>query len=512
MSTSLPRTSCRVRGIGAGSGADVAGRRGGGRGVRLCRRGRRLCQGAPAIRPHHRHFPSGEASLREHVVAAESAIAAVSDASRAAAEDEEQFRLIAAVAARGTLPGLRAQRRTQHSGRGGIGFTWNTMRICICAVRSWLRHCSSGDSPQRCLRSAPRPAPFREQPGPAAEAEELRKRIHADAAEIAALDKKAQRDKLIETGYVMPHWPKPWSRGRRRGAIRDRGRVPRGGRQAPRLLDYRMVILTLIQRGTDAQSKGLVEKALRRTEHVVPAVLRARSRVGCGIGEDSRHPVDGGWKINGQKVLDQRGAVLRARPGHRAHRPRRQEHAGITTVIVDMDARRSERFGQYGRSPAARSSTRCSSTTCFVQGMKMLSGPPIPVDGRRGRRWATAGEHRRQRIVLRDRAGMETRSARSSIRSVGARRSGSEASWQDDHAGSGLFDSAPCRPKCGGSGPRSGRQRHQTRAETGAMIEGGAISAALLGAEVALLDGPGAVVERDDDRRPRHGDHGGTWR
>jgi len=35
------------------------------------------------------------------------------------------------------------------------------------------------------------------------EAEEMRTRIHADVAELAALDKQAQRDKLIETGYVI---------------------------------------------------------------------------------------------------------------------------------------------------------------------------------------------------------------------------------------------------------------------------------------------------------------------
>ena len=52
--------------FGAGPGADVAGRRGGGRGVGLRRRRRRLRQGAPAVRPHHRHLPSGQASLREH--------------------------------------------------------------------------------------------------------------------------------------------------------------------------------------------------------------------------------------------------------------------------------------------------------------------------------------------------------------------------------------------------------------------------------------------------------------
>ena len=66
VSVSRRRHRAGGAGIGTGPRADAAGRRGGRRGVRLRRRRRRLRQGAPAIRPHHRHFPGGEASLRQH--------------------------------------------------------------------------------------------------------------------------------------------------------------------------------------------------------------------------------------------------------------------------------------------------------------------------------------------------------------------------------------------------------------------------------------------------------------
>jgi alkylation response protein AidB-like acyl-CoA dehydrogenase len=58
------------------------------------------------------------------LVAAESAIAAVWDASRAASEDEAQFRLIAAVAAALAFPAYARNAELNIQVHGGIGFTW----------------------------------------------------------------------------------------------------------------------------------------------------------------------------------------------------------------------------------------------------------------------------------------------------------------------------------------------------------------------------------------------------
>ncbi|WP_139329686.1 acyl-CoA dehydrogenase family protein, partial [Mycobacterium sp. IS-2888] len=58
------------------------------------------------------------------LVAVESAIAAVWDASRAAAEDEEQFRLVAAVAAALSFPAYARNAELNIQVHGGIGFTW----------------------------------------------------------------------------------------------------------------------------------------------------------------------------------------------------------------------------------------------------------------------------------------------------------------------------------------------------------------------------------------------------
>ncbi len=45
----------------------------------------------------------------------------------------------------------------------------------------------------------------------------MRDEVRAFAAQVKGLDDAGQREALIESGYVMPHWPKPW--GRDAGAV-----------------------------------------------------------------------------------------------------------------------------------------------------------------------------------------------------------------------------------------------------------------------------------------------------
>ena len=49
------------------------------------------------------------------------------------------------------------------------------------------------------------------------EAEAIRDEVRAFAQSIKDLPADEQRTRLIETGYVMPHWPKPY--GRAAGAV-----------------------------------------------------------------------------------------------------------------------------------------------------------------------------------------------------------------------------------------------------------------------------------------------------
>jgi len=278
------------------------------------------------------------------LVGAESAIAAVWDASRAAAEDssedEAQFRLAAASAAALAFPAYARNAELNIQVHGGIGFTWEHdahLHLRRALVTTAL---FGGDAPARDVFERTAAGAARENSlDLPPEAEELRTRIHADAAEIAALDKQAQRDKLIETGYVMPHWPKPWGRAAdavEQLVIEEEFRA--AGIKRPDYGITSWVILTLIQHGTPWQIERFVEKALRKDEIWCQLFSEPDAGSDAASIKTRATRVDGGWKINGQKVWTS-GAHYCAR-GLATVRtdPEAPKHAGITTVIVDMKA------------------------------------------------------------------------------------------------------------------------------------------------------------------------------
>src|SRR5580693_591227 len=278
------------------------------------------------------------------VVAAESAIAAVWDASRAAAEDssedEAQFRLIAAAAAALAFPAYARNAELNIQVHGGIGFTWEHdahLHLRRALVTAALL---GGDAPARDVFDRTAAGAVRENSlDLPPEAEELRKRIHADAAEIAALDKNAQRDKLIETGYVMPHWPKPW--GRAADAVEQlvtEEEFRAAGIRRPQYSITAWVILTLIQHGTPWQIERFVEKALRHEEVWCQLFSEPDAGSDAASVKTRATRVEGGWKINGQKVWT--SEAQQARRGLATVRtdPDAPKHLGITTVIIDMKA------------------------------------------------------------------------------------------------------------------------------------------------------------------------------
>ena len=428
------------------------------------------------------------------LVAVESAIAAVWDASRAAAEDEEQFRLIAAVAAALAFPAYARNAELNIQVHGGIGFTWEHdahlhLRRALVSSALFGGQGPAGDVFDRTAAGAVRENSLDLPP----EAEELRKRIHADAAEIAVLDKKAQRDKLIETGYVMPHWPKPWGRAAdavEQLVIEEEFRA--AGIKRPDYSITGWVILTLIQHGTPWQIERFVEKALRQDEIWCQLFSEPEAGSDAASVRTRATRVDGGWKINGQKVWTS-GAQYCAR-GLATVRtdPDAPKHAGITTVIVDMKAPEVE------VRPLRQITGGSEFNEVFFNDLFV---PDEDVVGTPNSGWtvarATLGNERvsigGSGTFYEGLASKLVQLAQASDRLAGARiRVGNFLA--DDHA-LRLLKLRRAARSVEGVGP--GPEGNVTKLKLAEhMIEGGAISAALLGPEVALLDGPGAVVGR----------------
>jgi 3-oxochol-4-en-24-oyl-CoA dehydrogenase len=429
------------------------------------------------------------------LVASESATAAVWDASRAASEDEEQFRLSAAVAAAHAFPAYARNAELNIQVHGGIGFTWEHdahLHLRRALVTSSL---FGGDAPVADVFDRTASGGIRENSlDLPPEAEELRTRIHADAAEIAALDKQAQRDKLIETGYVMPHWPKPWGRAAdsvEQLVIEEEFRA--AGIKRP---DYGItgwVILTLVQHGTPWQIERFVEKALRKDE--VWCQLFSEPEAGSDAASIRTRAtrVDGGWKINGQKVWTS-GAHYCAR-GLATVRtdPEAPKHAGITTVIVDMKAPEVE------VRPLRQMTGDSDFNEVFFNDLFV---PDEDVVGAPNTGWTVARATLGNERVSIGGSGSFYQGLDEVLIGLAQQRPDQLAGAKirvgnflcDDHA-LRLLNLRRAARSVEGAGP--GPEGNVTKLKLAEhMVDGAAISAALLGPDVALTEGPGALAGR----------------
>ncbi|MET7772379.1 acyl-CoA dehydrogenase [Nocardia sp. NPDC005366] len=274
------------------------------------------------------------------LMAAESAVATVWDAARAASEDERQFELIAAAAATLALPAYVHNAELDIQVHGGIGFTWEHDAHLHLRRALALRALFGGDVTAHDVFTMTSAGITRENSLDLPEGtDELRAAIRVDAERLAALEQTAQRDELIETGYVMPHWPRPW--GRAANAVEQLVIEEEFTRAGVRRPDYSItgwVVLTLIQHGTPGQIERFVEKALRQEEVWCQLFSEPDAGSDAAAVKTRATRVEGGWIINGQKVWTSGAHYSRRGLATVRTNPDVPKHAGITTVIIDMTA------------------------------------------------------------------------------------------------------------------------------------------------------------------------------
>ncbi|PXW33927.1 UNVERIFIED_CONTAM: alkylation response protein AidB-like acyl-CoA dehydrogenase [Williamsia faeni] len=274
------------------------------------------------------------------LVGSEAALAVVWDAARAADDDVDAFRLMAASAATLALPAYVRNAELNIQVHGGIGFTWEHDAHLHLRRASVLQGLFGGHEPARDVfdltaAGVVRPNNLDLPP----EAEELRARVRADIAEIATVEGDAQRERLIETGYVMPHWPLPWGRGA--DAVEQlviEQEMASAGVKRPEYSITGWVILTLIQHGTQDQIDRFVRSAL--TGHEVWCQLFSEPDAGSDAAAVKTRAtrVDGGWIINGQKVWTSGAHLCRRGLATVRTDPQAPKHKGITTVLIDMQS------------------------------------------------------------------------------------------------------------------------------------------------------------------------------
>ncbi|BBZ63214.1 acyl-CoA dehydrogenase [Mycolicibacterium monacense] len=271
------------------------------------------------------------------LVDAEQTTAAVWDAARA--DDLDSAWFPAAVAASHAIRASVFLAQNNIQLHGGIAFTWeHDAHLYLRRARSLAALLADGTDPLVDIVEAQRSGRAR---GASfalpAEADEYRAAARAAAAEWAALPPDRRRDFLVDSGYLVPHWPKPW--GRAAGTL-EQLVIEEEFRDVdiPDMGITGWVTLTIAQAGTDDQRERWVEPVLRGE------VMWCQLFSEPGAGSDAAavrtaaKRVDGGWRVTGQKVWTSLAHLCQWGLATVRTDPDAPKHAGVTMMAIDMSA------------------------------------------------------------------------------------------------------------------------------------------------------------------------------
>src|SRR5579863_6387859 len=274
------------------------------------------------------------------LVAAELASAAGWDAGRAGLDGGDQLTFTAAIAAVLAASAAVGNANLNIQVHGGIGFTWEhdahlyLRRATAIAAVIDAEHASIAITD--LIRRGVRRAVTIDLPP---EAEPIRAAIGPDVARLRDLSGAERKQALIDTGYAMPHWPRPW--GRDAGAIEQlviEQEFGVAGIKRPSLGITSWIILTLIQHASPEQVARWVRPAL--SQEVIWCQLFSEPGAGsdaAGIRTKATR-AEGGWRINGQKVWTSGAHVSDFGLATVRTNPDAPKHQGITTMVIDMRA------------------------------------------------------------------------------------------------------------------------------------------------------------------------------
>ena len=273
-------------------------------------------------------------------VSAELATCLVWDAARAAEAGGDEHSLTAAMAATVALPAADECANLNIQVHGGIGFTWeHDAHLYLrraTALYSLLDVEAAAADVVDLTRAGVKVTREVDLPP---EAEPIRDEVKAFVERVKDLGAVAQRDAMIETGYVAPHWPKPW--GRAASPVEQlviEQEFGAAGVKKPAYGITGWVILTLIQHGNDDQVEKWVPPTLRQ-EWIWCQLFSEPDAGSDAAGVKTKATkVDGGWLVNGQKVWT--SGAHQSRWGFATVRtnPDVPKHDGITVMVIDMAA------------------------------------------------------------------------------------------------------------------------------------------------------------------------------
>ena len=281
-------------------------------------------------------FQAVKHHLANMLVGAEETTAAAWDAARS--DDLDSAWFAAAVAAAHALETqiFNAEKNVQL--HGGVAFTWeHDAHLYLRRARTLAAVMADGADPLVDVVDAQRSgqahgASFTLPP----EAEDYRQQAREVATKVRSLAESERRDFLVDSGYLVPHWPKPWGRA---ADVVEQLVIEEEFRDVdlPDLGITGWVTLTVAQAGTDDQRERWVEPVLRGKEMWCQLFSEPGAGSDAAAVRTSAKRVDGGWEVTGQKVWTSLARQCQwglATVRTDADAPK---HAGVTMMAIDMN-------------------------------------------------------------------------------------------------------------------------------------------------------------------------------
>ncbi|UIX29300.1 acyl-CoA dehydrogenase [Streptomyces sp. GQFP] len=281
-------------------------------------------------------FQAVKHQCADMLVAAELAAAAAWGAARPALSAQEGA-YAAALAAAQALPAA-----THCAGRniqlhGGIGYTWEHDAHLYFKRALALETLFGAKVIDDVVTGAVAGRSVAALPELPEEAASFRAEVRALRAELDALPAGERRAALARSGYLVPHYPRPF--GRSAGPVEQLVvEEELRGVEQPDLGVGAWILPTLVQHGTPAQVERWVWPGLTGELRFCQLFSEPEAGSDAAAIRTAARRTEGGWLLNGQKTWTS--------DAQRCHRglitvrtdPSAPKHAGVTMMVVDLRA------------------------------------------------------------------------------------------------------------------------------------------------------------------------------
>jgi alkylation response protein AidB-like acyl-CoA dehydrogenase len=282
-------------------------------------------------------FQAVKHHLANMLVGAEETTGATWDAARSDDLDSAWFAAAVAAALAVHTQVFNAEKNVQL--HGGVAFTWeHDAHLYLRRARTLAAVMADGADPLVDVVDAQRSgqahgASFTLPP----EAEDYRQQAREVASKVHSLPESERRDFLVDSGYLVPHWPKPWGRA---ADVVEQLVIDEEFREVdlPDLGITGWVTLTVAQAGTDDQRERWVDPVLRGKEMWCQLFSEPGAGSDAAAVRTSAKRVDGGWEVTGQKVWTSLARQCQWGLATVRTDPDAPKHAGVTMMAIDMNA------------------------------------------------------------------------------------------------------------------------------------------------------------------------------